>query len=91
VDLARDCDLLIHESNFSAVLQPDLDISEYCHSTAQQAGELARQAACPRLALVHLGPEISEFPDALADEARAGTDLDVIVPEDGERVRVRKS
>ncbi len=91
VDLARDCDLLIHESNFSAVLQPDVDISEYFHSTAQQAGEMARQAACPRLALVHLGSEIGEHPDVLADEACAGTDLDVFVPEDGERVRVRKS
>ena len=91
VDLARDCDLLIHESNFSAVLQPDVDISEYYHSTAQQAGEMARQAACPRLALVHLGSEIGEHPDVLADEARADTDLDVFVPEDGERVRVGKS
>ena len=91
MDLARDCDLLIHESNFSAVLQPDVDISEYFHSTAQQAGEMARQAACPRLALVHLGSEIGEHPDVLADEARAGADLEVFVPEDGERIRVRKS
>jgi ribonuclease Z len=88
VDLAQDCDLLIHESNFSAVLQPDVDISEYYHSTAQQAGEMARQAGCPRLVLVHLGSEIGEFPDVLADEARAGTDLNVLVPEDGERVCV---
>jgi ribonuclease Z len=88
VDLARGCDLLIHESNFSAKLQPDLDISEYYHSTAQQAGEMARRAGCPRLVLVHLGSEIGEFPAILADEARAGTDLDVTVPEDGERVRV---
>jgi ribonuclease Z len=91
VDLARGCDLLIHESNFSVVLQPDVDISEYFHSTAQQAGEMARQAGCPRLALVHLGSEIGEFPDVLADEARAGTDLDVLVPEDGERMRVGRA
>jgi ribonuclease Z len=91
VELARNCDLLIHDSNFSAVLQPDVDISEYSHSTAQQAGEMARQAGCPRLALVHLGSEIGEFPDVLAGEARAGTDLEVLVPEDGERVRVGAS
>lgn len=89
VELARDSDLLIHEANFSAILQPDLDRSEYFHSTAQQAGEMARQAGCPRLALVHLSPEIDERPDALIEEAAAGTDLEVLVPEDGESIRLR--
>ena len=88
VELACDSDLLIHEANFSAVLQPDIDTSEYFHSTAQQAGEIARQAGCPRLALVHLGSEVGEHPDVLAEEARAGADLQVIVPEDGERIRM---
>jgi len=88
VELARDSDLLIHEANFSAVLQPGLDISSYFHSTAQQAGETARRAGCPRLALVHLGPQVGEQPDVLAEEARAGTNLHVIVPEDGERIRL---
>ena len=88
VDLARGSDLLIHEASFSAVLQPGADPASHFHSTAQQAGELARQAGCPRLALVHLGPEIGERPEVLIEEARAGTDLDVIVPEDGERTQV---
>jgi len=88
VELARGSDLLIHEASFSAVLQPDADAAAHFHSTAQQAGEVARQAGCPRLALVHVGPEIGERPDVLVEEARAGTDLDVIVPEDGERTRV---
>jgi ribonuclease Z len=88
VELARGSDLLVHEANFSAVLQPDVDVSQFFHSTAQQAGEVARQAGCPRLALVHLGSETGEQPDVLAEEARAGTDLHVIVPEDGERMRL---
>jgi ribonuclease Z len=88
IELARDCDLLIHESSFSAVLQPDADPARHFHSTAQQAGEVARQASCPCLALVHMGPEIGEHPDVLAEEARADTDLRVIVPEDGERLRL---
>jgi len=87
-ELANGSDLLIHEASFSAVLQPDADPAAHFHSTARQAGEIARQAGCPRLALVHLGPETGECPDVLVEEARAGTDLEVIVPEDGERIRV---
>ena len=86
VELARGSDLLIHEANYSAVLQPEEDPAVNYHSTARQAGEIARQADCPRLALVHLGSEVGEHPDVLAEEARAGTDLQVIVPEDGERI-----
>lgn len=88
VELASGSALLIHEASFSAVLQPGYDPATYSHSTAQQAGEVARQAGCLRLALVHLGPEIGEHPDVLAEEARAGTDLEVIVPEDDERLRL---
>ena len=88
VELARGSDLLIHEANFSAVLQPDIDTSTYFHSTAQQAGEVARRAGCLRLALVHVGAETGERPDVLLEEARAGTDLHVIVPEDGEQLQL---
>ena len=88
IQLARGCDLLVHEASYSAVLQPEADPSMHFHSTARQAGEIARQAGCPRLALVHIGLEIGEHPDVLAEEARADTDLEVIVPEDGERYRL---
>jgi len=88
VELACGSDLLIHEASYSAVLQPDEDPAVNYHSTARQAGEIARRAGCPCLALVHLGPEIGEHPDVLIEEARAGTDLQVIVPEDGERIRL---
>ncbi len=88
VELARGSDLLIHEASFSAVLQPDADPAVNYHSTARQAGEIARRAGCPRLALVHLSPEIGERPGLLAEEARASTDLQVFVPEDGERLRI---
>ncbi|MEA3374614.1 MAG: MBL fold metallo-hydrolase [Chloroflexota bacterium] len=87
VELARESDLLIHEASFSAILEPDANPHEHYHSTARQAGEIAREAGCKRLALVHLGPEIGERPDVLIEEARAGTDLEVIVPEDGDRIR----
>ncbi|MGD2176640.1 MAG: MBL fold metallo-hydrolase [Anaerolineae bacterium] len=88
VELARDSDLLIHEASFSAVLEPEASPGDHYHSTAEQAGDIARQAGCRRLALVHLGPEIGEHPDVLLEEARAGTHLAVIVPEDGQRLSV---
>ena len=88
LELARGSDLLIHEASFSATLQPDANPGEHFHSTAQQAGEIARRAGCPRLALVHMGPEIGEHPEVLIEEAQAATDLEVIVPEDGEHVHV---
>ena len=87
-ELARGSDLLIHEASFSAILQPDADPAAHFHSTARGAGEIARQAGCPRLALVHLGPRIGEHPDVLVEEARAGTGLQVVVPEDGECIRL---
>lgn len=88
LELARGCDLLIHEASFSAVLQPEINPAEHFHGTAQQAGELARAAGCSRLALVHLGTDVGEHPEVLAEEARAGSNLQVIVPEDGERIRL---
>ncbi len=88
VDLARDSDLLIHEASFSATLQPTENPEQYYHSTAQQAGEIARRAGCGQLALVHLGAQIGERPEVLIEEARAGTDLHVVVPDDGDRLTV---
>ena len=86
VEIAQESDLLIHEASFSATLEPDADPAQHFHSTAKQAGEIARQAHCKRLALIHLGSEIGEHPEVLREEARAGTDLKVMVPEDGQRV-----
>ena len=88
IDLARGADLLIHEATFSRALQPDENPAEKFHSTAQQAGEVARRAGCPQLALVHVGIEAHEHAAVLAEEARAGTDLMVHVPDDGDRMRV---
>jgi ribonuclease Z len=88
IELARGSDLLIHEASFSATLEPEASPGDHYHSTAEQAGDVARRAGCPRLALVHLGTEIGEHPDVLIEEARAGTDLEVIVPEDGQRLSI---
>jgi len=88
VELARDSDLLIHEASSSATLEPNANPYEHYHSTAEQAGQIARKASCRQLALIHLGSEIGQRPEVLIQEARAGTDLLVIVPEDKDRVTV---
>ena len=87
VELAHGADLLIHEASFSAVLQPGYEPNAHFHTTAQQAGEIARRAECRIVALIHLNPLASRHPDVLVEEARGDTDLRVIVPEDGERIR----
>ena len=88
VRLARDTDLLIHEASFSDTLHPNYEASTYNHSTAGGAGELARHARCRRLALIHLGIDTEKEPEILEKEARAGTDLEVIVPQDGHKERL---
>lgn len=83
VRLASGSDLLIHEATYSDNLEPDNKACEQYHSTARRVGDLARGARCRRLALIHLGIDTDEEPKTLEAEARAGTDLEVIVPQDG--------
>lgn len=85
-NLARGSTLLIHEATYSATLGPAATVNGEYHTTAQQAGELARRAQCLRLALVHLGPAAGQRPEVLIAEARAGTQMEVIVPQDGTRI-----
>jgi len=50
--LARKSDLLMHDGGFS--LDRKEKAREYFHSTAEEAGTLARAAKCQKLALVHI-------------------------------------
>ena len=52
IDLARDADILIHESTFQAD-SPD-KAEETCHSTAQDAANVALQARAKKLILTHI-------------------------------------
>lgn len=52
IKLARNADLLIHESTFN---KDETNMAKaYFHSTTQQAAEVARQAQVKRLALTHI-------------------------------------
>jgi ribonuclease Z len=88
--LAEGADVLVHEATFSEEERDRAE--ETLHSTARQAGEIARAAGVRLLALTHVSPRY--FGQELAEEARAifaatvvPRDFDVIevpFPERGE-------
>ena len=69
VTLARGADLLVHESTWSADLDPQL-IGTAGHSTAQEAGRNAAAAGVARLALTHISHRYASRESTLLDEAR---------------------
>lgn len=83
VSLAYKCNLLVHETNFSEILQPHVQAAQYGHSTARQAGRTAAQAGCRMLALVHLNPQYWGQEEVLRAEAAQEFTGPVVVPSDG--------
>jgi ribonuclease Z len=89
VEVAAGCDLLIHEATFS---EEEVErAARTGHSTAKQAGEIAKQAGALRLALTHLSARYSERPYVLEKEAkRACPDgCEVVVAYDGLEIEVK--
>lgn len=68
VEMARGADLLIHEATFAD--EEAARAKETEHSTAREAGEVARDAAALRLVLTHISPRYGVDPSILAREAR---------------------
>lgn len=68
VVLARDADLLIHEATYTQELTEEAH--EYGHSTAEQAGRVARDSGARQLLITHFS---TRYPDAtpLLEEARS--------------------
>lgn len=54
IKFAKDADVLIHEATFDSSLQ-DIPL-EYGHTTALQAGEIAKKANVEKLFLTHISP-----------------------------------
>ena len=66
VTLAREADILVHEATFGGQIHEE---TRYGHSTAAEAGRIAREAKVGRLILTHLDPWGPHSPDALRKEA----------------------
>jgi ribonuclease Z len=81
--LARDADLLVHEANLCATLDPQWSDGAFGHSTAQIAGRNAAQAGVKRLALTHIGAHYHDKIDVMLAEARAEFAGDISAPTSG--------
>ncbi|MDZ7724597.1 MAG: ribonuclease Z [candidate division KSB1 bacterium] len=71
VELARNSDLLIHESTFSDEFQERARFTQ--HSTAREAAQIARSAGALRLALYHISMRFHKNSDVLL--AQAGSEF----------------
>ena len=69
VELARDCDVLIHEATLDSSLEGKAEA--YGHTSARQAAEIAKKAHAKMLFLVHISPRYDEEAKILEDDAKA--------------------
>jgi ribonuclease Z len=81
--LAHDADLLVHEATFME--EERARARETFHTTAHQAGEIAREAGVRLLALTHLSTRY--FPRDVREEARAAFP-NTVVPRDFDAIAV---
>ncbi|MEM0022573.1 MAG: ribonuclease Z [Archaeoglobaceae archaeon] len=68
VEIAKNADLLIHDASFSEELKSWA--IESGHSTAREAGEVAKKANVKKLILTHISARFSKNPDTLLREAK---------------------
>ena len=85
ISFAKDADVLIHEATFDSTLE---DIStEYGHSTASQAAEIAKKANVDKLFLTHISPRYLNN-NIFEDEARK-IFINTIVPKDFQEIEIK--
>jgi ribonuclease BN (tRNA processing enzyme) len=79
-EFARGCDLLIHDATFLDGQESIAKITN--HSTARDAGEIARLAGARRLALTHISPSNEGAHEKYQAEGSARFDGEVILARD---------
>ncbi|NOX63926.1 MAG: MBL fold metallo-hydrolase [Chloroflexi bacterium] len=79
-ELAKDADLLIHEATYLETEHPQGD---GIHSSAEQAGAIAKAAGVKKLALVHRS---AGDPAAWIERASRAFDGEIIAPSPGDRL-----
>ena len=85
ISFAKDADVLIHDATFDSSLE---DVStEYGHTTAAQAAEIAKKANVEKLFLTHISPRYLDN-NILEDEAQK-IFKNSIVPKDFQEVEIK--
>jgi len=85
VDFARNADVLIHEATFDSEFK---DISsEYGHTTAVQAAEIAKKAKVGKLFLNHISPRYLD--NTILEDEASKIFKNTIVPKDFQEVEVK--
>jgi ribonuclease BN (tRNA processing enzyme) len=79
-EFARGCDLLIHDATFLDGQESVAKITN--HSTARDAGDIAKLAGARRLALTHIAPTNEHAQERYSAEASAAFDGEVILAKD---------
>ncbi len=78
--LARDADLLVHDSTYCATLNPEFSAGIYGHSTAQISARNATAAGVRRLALAHIDALYEGRQQVLLEEAQRDYRGQVSIP-----------
>jgi len=86
IEAARGADVLVHDSTFGDAEQERAE--ETMHSTAREAGRVAREAGARRLVLTHLSTRYDREFGILAEEARAEFSGELDVAADGMVIEV---
>ncbi len=82
---ARGADLMVHEATFGD--EEEERARDTQHSTAREAGRVAREAGVKRLVLTHLSTRYDQCPSVLTEQARQEF-ADVIVAQDGLTIEI---